>query len=36
MPVDWKIAENNERLLACLFLSVEESGGKVNKVPVRE
>ncbi|KIW09590.1 uncharacterized protein PV09_00461 [Verruconis gallopava] len=30
MPVDWKSSENNERLLACLFASLEESGTKIN------
>ena len=29
MPVNWKDSQNNERLLACLFASIDESNNKV-------
>jgi len=30
MPVNWKDPNNNERLLACLFASIDESNAKIN------
>jgi hypothetical protein len=30
MPIDWKSSENNERLLACLFASLDEAKSRVS------